>query len=146
MRRVVLIILSLIVLLLLSLYNHNTHPWIDVDTCMKNPDAFDNKIVEKFREPMIEKLYKDGFILKQKQGCSIRVYADTSGLKTGEYVGLKARFHKEGYLEAVIIRMSKYRRYKIWLSVLPVLFIGFLFILNFRFNWKKFYFELKDNA
>ena len=146
MKRTALILLSVIVLLLLSVYNYNNHPWISIETCIKNPTAFDGKIVEKFSEPMIGKLYKDGFILKQKQGRSIRVYADTSGLKTGEYLGLKARFHKEGYLEAVYIKVSKYRRYKIWLSVIPVFFVLFFLIRNLKFNWKKFLFEMKNNA
>ncbi|RKY82772.1 hypothetical protein DRQ07_00330 [candidate division KSB1 bacterium] len=146
MKRFLYILISIVVLTGLAIYNYNAHPWIDVAQCMNDPENYDGKIVEKFREPMIGKILNDGFILKQKHGQSIRVYADTSGLKTGEYLGLTARFHKEGYLEAVKIKVSKYRRYKIWLSVIPVFFVLFLLIFNLKFNWKKFYFELKNNA
>ena len=69
-----------------------------------------------------------------------------ASLKEGEFVGMRAIFHREGYLEAVALHVAKRRREKIWISVLPVFLVGFLFIRNFRFNLKSFQIELRKHA
>jgi len=146
MKRLVYSIISTVVLLFLGLYNYYSHPWIDVAACMEHPDLYDGSIVQQFHEPRIGELFEDGFMLQQKHGPSIRLYTDTTGLVRGKSVGIKARFHKQGYLEGIDVKMAGTRQYKIWLSVIPVIVLAVLFIRNFRFNFKHFYIEKKPHA
>ncbi len=130
----------------LSLYSVNHRPWIHINDCLQNPDEYDGKLVIEFNEPQIGEIHPDGFLLLQKGIAPIRVYADTSGLIENEYLGLHAIFHKEGYLKATSVHIAKNREEKIWISILPVFFVGILFIRYFQFNINKFQFELKKHA
>jgi len=131
---------------LLCLYSGLFHPWTDLDDCIKNPENHDGDIVTHFKEPRIGTIYPDGFKLIQKDGHSIRVYSDFTGATEGEYIAIKAIFHSQGYLELLDIRILKNRKYKMFVSIFPVLFIGILFFRYFRFNFKKFFLEPKDYA
>ena len=113
---------------------------------MQNPEKFDGEWVTHYHEPMIGEIYADGFQLLQLNRSPIRVTADTTGLIQEKFLGLRAIFHKEGYLEAVSLHVSRNRRYKIGLSVLPVLFIGLLLIRFYRIDWKQCQIELRKNA
>jgi len=136
-------IILFVLITLLSFYGAHFHPWIELNQCLENPEEHNGQIVTHFREPTIGNIYSDGFQLLQHHGPSIRVYSDTTGLVTGEYIGLKGIFHKKGYIEAISLHVAKNRRYKIWLSVLPVLLIVGLLIKYYRFDFKKFQIEPK---
>jgi hypothetical protein len=114
--------------------------------CQKNPKIYDGHTVTSFSEPRIGQIYSDGFQLIQKDSPPIRVLADTAGLETGEFVGLKAVFHDEGYLTAVSIHVAHYRRSKIWISVIPAVIVLFFMIRYFRLNIKKYQIELRSDA
>ena len=141
-----LIILLFLIICGLGYYNTQTNPWISVEQCLNDPSGYDGKLVTRYREPLIGEIYKDGFQLIQKKAPSIRVYADTTGLISGKFVGMRAVFHKEGYLEVQSIHVAKRRRYKIWISVLPVFFVGFMVFKTFRWNRKIHCVELRKNA
>lgn len=138
----------IILLLLLALaglcYFGGTHtPWLKLSTCLKQPEKYDGRLVTYIREPRIEKITSDGFILSHGEGF-IPVQADTLGLKENEYIGLTAVYHQEGYLEAVHLAIARNRRYKIILSVFPVILVAVLFFRNFRINWKEKQIEIKN--
>jgi hypothetical protein len=135
-----------ILLVCLSLYGKYHHPWINLQMCQKNPKIYDGHTVTSFSEPRIGQIYSDGFQLIQKDSPPIRVLADTAGLETGEFVGLKAVFHDEGYLTAVSIHVAHYRRSKIWISVIPAVIVLFFMIRYFRLNIKKYQIELRSDA
>ncbi|MBN2103737.1 hypothetical protein JW835_06830 [bacterium] len=137
------ILFVLIILLTGLCYYGGTHtPWLKLSTCLEHPEKYDGQRVTYIREPKIEKVTPEGFILNHG-GDTLPVIADTTGLKANEYIGLVAIFHKEGYLEAVDMVISKNRRYKILLSVIPVLLTAFLFFRSFKINWKTMQFEMK---
>jgi len=144
--RIVGIIIIFLAIAGLGYYNYRTNPWISVSDCLDDPESYDGAVVTRFREPMIKSICGNGFVLSQKQGPEIKVVMDTTGLRTGEFVGLRAVFHREGYLEAVKFHMSERRRYKIWLSVPPVLLVMLLCLRYFRFNSRTGYIELRKNA
>ena len=145
-KRLLYIFLLLLGLFSLSYFSVHHHPWISVSDCLEDPGQYDGAVVTSYHEPTIGKIYSDGFDLLQKHHPSIRVYADTTGLIKGEYVGLKAIFYKEGYLKSVELVVASKRRKKIWISVLPVILIGFLLLKYFRLNLKSFQVELKKHA
>lgn len=136
----------MILIVCLSFYSRYFHPWISVTDCLRDPEAYNGRIVSRYREPKVGTIYPDGFELLQRDGPCIRVYSDTTGLLSGEYIGMEAVFHKEGYLKAASIQLTTKRRHKIWISVFPVLLTGFLLVRNFRFNYRKFRIELRENA
>ncbi len=144
--RWIFIFLTVAAIIFLSFYSVNHRPWIHITDCLKHPDQYDGKLVTHFDEPQAGEIYADGFLLIQKGIAPIRVYSDTTDLVQNEYLGLQAIFHKEGYLKATSVRIAKNREEKIWISVLPVFFVGFLFIRYFRFNVTKFQIELRKHA
>ncbi|MFH1942989.1 MAG: hypothetical protein ABIL68_12880 [bacterium] len=146
LRRLAAIIVLCLILLALSYFSVHSHPWIALNECLEHPEEFDGQLVTKFEESSIGSIYTDGFELIQKKGPSIRVYSDTTGLQTGKDIGLIAIFHKEGYFEAVSLRVSRNRKAKIWISAFPALLVAFLCIRHFRFNRKTFQIELKVHA
>jgi len=145
-NKLILILILLVILILPCLYTGWTHPWLNIEECLQNPKKYDGKLITEYWEAKIGEIYSDGFQLIQRHAPYIRVYCDTTGLKTGEFVGLKAFFNKNGYLRAEKVTMAHNRKYKIWLSVIPVIFVLFLFIRYFNFNLKKIQFELRYNA
>jgi hypothetical protein len=130
----------------LSYFSVHYHPWISVADCLENPDKYDGAEVTNYHEPLIGEIYADGFDLLQKHNPSIHVYSDTAELIEGEYIGLKAIFHKEGYLKVVDLVVARKRREKIWISILPVILIGFLLLKYFRLNRSPFQIELNRHA
>jgi hypothetical protein len=144
--RSLIILLLLLGLFLLSYFSVHDHPWISVADCLENPEKYDGAIITSYHEPQIGEIYVDGFVLLQKHNPSIRVYANTTGLTKNEYVGLKAVFHKTGYLKAVDLIVARKRREKIWISVIPTLLVGVLLLRYFRLNWKPFQIELNKHA
>ena len=145
-KRSLLLSLLFILLICLSFYGKYHHPWLNLQNCLDNPQEYDGHLITSYSEPMIGRIYSDGFQLIQKNLPSIEVISDTTGLIQGKYVGLKAVFHKEGYLTAVSIRVAYKRKYKIWISVIPVLLVGLFLMRNFHFNRKKFQIGLKNDA
>jgi len=145
-KRFAAIFVLFIFIIALSLYTVLFHPWISTTDCLRDPDEYDGKLVTHFSESMIGEIYDNGFLLHQLNTPPIRVFADTTGLILNKYIGMRAIFHKEGYLEAVSLRVSRNRRYKIGLSVIPVLFIGILLIRTYRINWKSVQVELRKHA
>ena len=135
--RILVIVLSLTLLILLCIHFAHHNPWLSLNQCLENPKLHDGRTVTRFREPRIAEIHTEGFLLKQKSGKSIPVIADTTGLIPGKYIGLVAVFHKEGYLEAVHLKVSQNRRYKIGLSILPALLVLALFFRFFRWDRKS---------
>jgi hypothetical protein len=131
---------------MLSYYSAFYHPWITLNECLDDPVKYDGYTITSFKEPMIGNIYSDGFQLILKDGNSIRVYCDTTGLISREYIGLIAVFHQEGYLVAKDLMIARNRRHKIWLSIIPVLFVCILLFNFYRFNLKKFLIESRSNA
>lgn len=130
----------------LSLNSVFRHPWTSLNECLKRPERYDGREVNQFREPVIGEIFPDGFTLLQKQGPSIRVVCDTAGLIRGEYVGIKAVFHKQGYLDRAVLQVAQKRREKMGISIIPVLIVTGLLCYHFRWNARKRWFEKRDHA
>lgn len=144
MNRWLQFILLLFLLIFLSWYGAKNNPWTTLKDAQANPDVYDGRLINLFIFPRITALYADGFQIKQVDGLSIRVFGDTTGLRTGEFVGLQAIYHHEGFLTATRATVAKNRKYKIVLSLIPVVFVLLLFGKFYRFNVRKFQFELSN--
>lgn len=122
------------------------HPWTSLEECLEDPVKYDGHQVDQFRESMIGPLYPDGFELLQKKAPSIRVFCDTTGLIRGEFIGMKATFHKEGYLDHAVFQVAYKRREKIAVSVIPAILVVGLFVYHFRWNRKLRWIEPGKHA
>jgi hypothetical protein len=135
-----------LVLGLLSGYSAFHHPWLSYRDCVSDPVRYDGRLVEEFHEPVIGVLRKDGFELLQRGEYPIFVSADTAGLVSGEFVSLKAVFHRDGPMVATVALIASRRKEKMALSLLPAALILALFCKIFRFNLKRFEFEPRSHA
>ncbi len=126
----------------LCVYGRYFHPWISLSDCLKHPEKYHGHVVSSFDEPVIGKIDSTGFELLHKGGPPVYVYADTLGLKTGEFVALSGVFHREGYLTAIRCAVAHRRREKMAVSVIPVIFVGILFFRYFRI--RTFQIEFKE--
>ena len=145
LRAGLLLLLGLI-LCLLSAYGAHHHPWIAYSDCIADPAAFDGRLVEEFREPMIGAIRPDGFELLQRGETPVFVAADTSGLVSGEFAALKAVYHKEGTLTATVVQVASFRREKMVVSLFPAILVLFFFFRNFRFDAERFEFGMRSDA
>jgi hypothetical protein len=141
-----LLLLLGLILSLLSAYGALRHPWTSYADCLGDPSSCDGRLVEEFREPRIGTIRADGFELLQRGEAPVFVVADTSGLISGEFVALKAVYHKEGTLTATVVKVASRRREKMIVSLFPAALILFLFFRNFRFSAKRFEFEMRSDA
>jgi hypothetical protein len=135
-----------LVLALLSGYGALHHPWLSYSECISEPGRYDGRLVEEFHEPLIGAIRKDGFELLQRGEAPVFVSADTTGLVSGEFVSLKAVFHKDGPMAATVAVVASRRKEKMILSLFPAVLILALFFINFRFNPKRFEFEPRSHA
>jgi|WetSurMetagenome_2_1015567.scaffolds.fasta_scaffold729841_1 hypothetical protein len=120
----------------LCLFAKFNHPWISLNECLSNPERYDGKRVWQFREPRVGKIEKDGFWLIQRQGPTVFVNCDTTGLKENSYLGMVAVFRKPDMLEAERIQLSPKRREKMATSLVPALIIVILLIRAFTVDRK----------
>jgi hypothetical protein len=133
-----------IVLAGLIVYGAAQNPWVTLNDALARPDQYDGRLINLFIYPKVERLTTNGFDIREVDGPMIHVLGDTAGLKVGEFVGMQAIFHKEGYLVATHAEISKRRKYKVIFSLLPVVLVGFLFIRSFQFNIRKGQIEVRD--
>jgi hypothetical protein len=135
-----------LILVLLSGYGAFHHPWLSYRECVSDPVRYDGRLVEEFHEPVIGAIRKDGFELLQRGEAPVFVWADTAGLASGEFVSLKAVFHKDGPMAATVAVVASRRKEKMILSLFPAVLIIVLFFRNFRFNTKRLEFESRPHA
>ena len=133
------IALYLLFLSLLILYGYYFHPHVTLQMCLADPQKYTGSRIEVGNEALVHEIFKDGFSIKQ-QNRIVPVHGMSADVKINEFVIIDATFHELGWLEAHRIRVAKKRRYKIVLSVLPVLFILILFFKRYRFDFHNLYF------
>lgn len=140
MLRLFRILLLTFLLAILIWYGHTFYPAVTLQMCLANPELHDGSTIVVGNEATIQEIYDDGFLIEQ-MGKKVRVISSEQNVRLGEFVILKAVFHKPNLLEALEVRIAKKRRAKIWLSVIPALLVVAYFMKRFRFNVRQFYFE-----
>jgi hypothetical protein len=122
------------------------HPWISYRECVRDPGRYRGRVIEGFREAEIGHVTPDGFDLLQKGEKPVFVHTDATGLKTGEYVALKAVLLDDGSLRAVRVVMAEGRREKMVLSLIPAVLGIVLLLARFRFEPRGMIFERRRRA
>ncbi len=129
-----------IILTSLILYGKMFHPDVTLKMCLEHPRRYDQTLIEVGNEAVVETVYADSFTIRYLDHI-IPVRGMHPDVEPGEFVLLRARFHQEGWLEPLAIRIAEQRRMKIWISVLPVLWIAVYFFRKYRFNIQQQVFE-----
>ena len=124
-------------------YGYRFNPEINLSKCLIDPARYDGREVAVRPEAKVIKRLPDGFVL-QVMGHIIRVKGDPQNISQGDYVVMRAIFHKEGYLELKRIYVAKGRRLKILLSIVPAVLVLFLFFKIYRFNWRRMLFAERN--
>lgn len=129
----------LLLLIGLIYYGYRYNPRVNLSMCLNDPLKYDRYEVSIGTEAKVVERLSDGFIL-QEMGHTIRVKGDPQNVSPGDYVRLRAIFHKEGYLDLKLLYVAKGRRLKILVSIAPVVLVLFLFFRTYRFYGRRMIF------
>jgi len=134
------IVLSFVIILFCA-YSHmsSLERALDYQECLLDPDRSDGRELIVKSGAMTGKIFNDTFEIVQNDK-KIMVIGDTNGLKSNEYVSLRATFHKGGYLTVNEMHVHKYRRLKIAISIIPTMAVCWIFFRKYKFNFKKMMF------
>ncbi|MCI0698421.1 hypothetical protein L0337_41290 [candidate division KSB1 bacterium] len=122
-----------VLLLLLCAWANYSCPYPDLAEILGNPQKFAGQRVAVFIEARIAERTEDGFILAQR-GHRLRVLANVKEAPLGEFVAVQGVFQPPNHLRAETIRLAQGRRWKIAISVIPVLLLAVLLPMALRFD------------
>lgn len=145
--RLVKALICLILMIIAGLYNDYIYKRdvIELSDCMADPVKYDGEILEINLDAKIMDITEGSFTLNYR-GNIIPVLQSTSGpaeFSIGDYISILGVFHKEGYLEMKKYHIHRFRNLKIVSSLIMALFFPLIFIILFRFDFRKVYFEYK---
>ncbi|MGH7455427.1 MAG: hypothetical protein ACRENG_29000 [bacterium] len=127
------ILIGLVLLVLLCAWANHSCPYPDLAEILGNPQKFAGQRVAVFIEAKIVERTEDGFILAQR-GHHLRVLTNIKEAPPGEFVAVQGVFQPPAHLQAETIRLAQGRRWKMAVSVIPVLLLAVLLPLALRFN------------
>jgi hypothetical protein len=132
------IIVLSFVITLFCIYSNKARPEIALTygECLLNPEKYDGQELIVKNGAITGEIFKGKFNILQYD-TDIMVIGNTEGLKSNEYISLRATFHKEGYLTVKELHVHTHRRLKIVISILPVVLVGWLFFKKYKLNYRK---------
>lgn len=120
-------------------YGYRNNPSLSLEMCLRDPLRYDREEIGVGTEAKVVEILPDGFLLKE-MGRTIRVKGDPQNASPGDFVRLRAVFHRQGYLELKHLYIAKGRRFKIYISIVAALLILFLVLRTYRFDWRRMFF------
>lgn len=142
-RRAVHMTVAAVAIVALGWWSWYSSPGPDLREVMANPVAFEGQEIKIGDEPLLESCETDFFIVRSR-GFRFRVSGSISSNDIGQFVYVRGIFHQppadadwDGEINPAEHRVARGRHAKIWLSVIPVLWIGVLLLRHFRINWKR---------
>lgn len=133
------ITLYILVLSGLLIYGKTGNPAVTLDMCFKEPARYDGKTLSLGAAITVKEICADGFSIHQF-GRIVNVKGDPAGLAPGDYISIIAIFHQDGWLELVDLHVAKGQRYKILVSLLPVVLVMIFLGASFTFDRKSYSF------
>lgn len=141
-NRWILILGLLLSLIALVWYGYRFHPRVTLQMCLDDPLEYDGMEIGVGTEAKVTDLLPDGFIVKEV-GSTFPVKGNPQDASLGDFVRMRAVFHKEGYLELKRLQVAKGRYTKIVVSVAPALLVLFLLFRTYKFDWRRILFKEK---
>jgi hypothetical protein len=127
------IFIGLALLALLGAWANYSCPYPDLAEILGNPQIFAGRRVAVFIEAKVAERTEDGFILVQR-GHRLRVQTNIAEAPLGEFVVVEGLFRPPDYLQAETVHLASGRRWKMAVSVIPVLLLAVLLPMTLRFD------------
>jgi hypothetical protein len=127
------ILIGLILLLALCAWAEYSCPYPDLAEILANPEKFSGRRVAVFIEAKVAEHTKSGFILDQ-HGRRLRVHTTIKDSPIGEFVAVAGVFQPPADLQADTIHLGRARRWKIAVSIIPVLVLAVFLPRAIRFD------------
>jgi len=137
------IIVGLLLLASLCAWAHYSRPYPDLAEMLAHPEQYAGKRVAVFIEARVAEQTEDGFILTQR-GHRLRVHTGIKDVPLNEFVAVAGIFQPPNRLHADSVHQAKGRRWKIAVSVIPVLLLVFLLPMALRFDRQTRAFTLRQ--
>jgi len=126
-------------------FGKERNPAITLAMCLAEPEKYHGTLIQVANETIVQQVYSDSFTVRYL-GRTVMVIGDTGGVRPGEFLSLLAVFDKSGRLLLQNKHVAVYRRWKIWVSVLPALMIIGLFFRCYRWEAKSWQWREADHA
>ncbi len=140
-HRYIKIILLIVILSVLCLYSYreSKRRYVDLGMCLANVGQFDGKEILLEHYVTVSSVCKDRFEIEQ-EGEKILVMGAAAGLAPGDEIGIRAIFHRQGYMTLQELHIRKLRIVKIIISIAAALLVAGLFLRRYRFTLRGFQF------
>lgn len=134
------IIIPLLIILIMVLYGTNKIPqkYPGYEEARNNPGKYIEKEIYTGGKISVIKEHYFQFVAN---GITVKANGDLDKYGVGANISGRAVFHEDKSVTFTSYHISSLRDYKIWLSLLPTLFIAYLFFRQYKFNFKKMMFE-----
>ena len=141
------IIIGLLLLVLLCVWANYSCPYPELAEILNKPQKFAGQRVAVFIEAKIIERTADGFILAQR-GHRLRVVTHVKEAEAplGEFVAVEGVFQPPDLLQAEAIHLAQGRRWKMAVSVIPVLLLAVLLPMALRFDRRNGKLTLHSDA
>jgi hypothetical protein len=127
------IIIGLILLFALCAGAQFTRPYPELADILAQPEKYAGKRVAIFIEAQITKQTEEGFILTQR-GDQVAVHSNIKDAPINEFVTVAGIFQPPNHIHADTVHLAKGRRWKIAVSIIPVLALTFLLPMALSFD------------
>jgi hypothetical protein len=127
-------------LVFLLIYGKLYYPAVTLPMCLKNPDKYDGLEIGVGSEAKVVSV-TDGWFTIRQLGVEVEVRGSAPDIRPDEYIIMEAVFHREGWLEMTRVYVAVQRRYKIFISVAPVVVVFILLVFTYRFNFSTMEFQ-----
>jgi len=138
------IITGLIALTLICAWAHYSCPYPELAQILANPEPYAGRRVAAFIEARVTAHTADGFMLDQR-GAQLQIHAEIKNAPLDEFVAVAGIFQPPNHLHADTVHLAQGRRWKMAVSVIPVLALVFLLPRALRFDRQTRTFTLRRN-
>ncbi|HPI71875.1 MAG TPA: hypothetical protein PK843_17170 [bacterium] len=145
MSRFLRISLYLVLLAGLIWYGRTRDPRVTLAMCLAEPEKYHGTRIEVANETIVQQLFNDGFTIRYL-GKTVTVIGDPTGLRPNEFLSMIAVFDRSGRLLLEKKHLALYRRWKIWVSVPPVLLFLIFFLRRYRLDLSTLQWQEADRA
>ena len=148
-RRLAWAALALVAILGLCLLRVRIHGDTTLADVYSDPAHFEGVFVDLATEAVIVSVEQTSFTLRELER-EIRVHASVDPDDVGRFVHVRGVFHPaEGDAPAWIdpqggVRVHRGRKWKIWLSLVPLVWVAGLLLATFRFDGSRLGFVARD--
>jgi hypothetical protein len=131
------------VLVSFAMVSDRGNPFRPLEDIYADPERYDGRTVQLVLR--IDRVLPSGFVLRDPaDGSTVRVSSraalDGTGVTEGDRgrrISVVGTFHREGVVDPDALYVARGRSKKIYVSLVAVVFVGFVVIRTFRIRWRR---------